>query len=297
MVKDQNKNRFHPVLLENRSSIVVALLMISDIFTVSAAFVLSAFFRYLLTPLMGGVVNWSLIFNGLFFYIIFTILLAWVNGLYPGFGLAAVQEMQKVLYVVSLAAIFLGMILFLQQLGTAFSRLIFILSWFLSALFMMLGRFALRNRFSRYAWWGVPMIVIGSRERIIPVIEKLLQSRRLGFRPVYYYEPGGKMHQSISGVQPLIDLPSLQELVSESKIQHVILTDSITDLNTFDFQWMRDVFPNIIFILDTAPFGSLWVRTIDIHGTLAIETNYHLLNKQEMIIKRVFDMVLTLLLL
>jgi len=297
MVKDQNKNRFHPVLLENRSSIVVVLLMISDIFTVSAAFVLSAFFRYLLTPLMGGVVNWSLIFNGLFFYIIFTILLAWVNGLYPGFGLAAVQEMQKVLYVVSLAAIFLGMILFLQQLGTAFSRLIFILSWFLSALFMMLGRFALRNRFSRYAWWGVPMIVIGSRERIIPVIEKLLQSRRLGFRPVYYYEPGGKMHQSISGVQPLTDLPSLQELVSESKIQHVILTDSITDLNTFDFQWMRDVFPNIIFILDTAPFGSLWVRTIDIHGTLAIETNYHLLNKQEMIIKRVFDMVLTLLLL
>ncbi len=60
---------------------------------------------------------------------------------------------------------------------------------------------------------------------------------------------------------------------------------------------MRDIFPNILFILDTAPFGSLWVRTIDLHGRLAIETNYHLLNKQEMIIKRVLDMSITLILL
>lgn len=246
---------------------------------------------------MGGVVNWSLVFNGLLFYVIFVILLAWLNGLYPGFGLPAVQEMQKVLYVVSLSAIFLGVILFLQQLGTAFSRLIFILSWFLSALLMMLGRFALRNRFSRYSWWGVPMIVLGSKEKNIPVILKLQQTRRLGFRPVYYYEPSGASEQAISGVQPLANLSALEELASQSKIQHVVLTDSINNVNVLNFQWLRDVFPNIIFILDTTPFGSLWVRTIDIHGTLAIETNYHLLNKQEMIIKRVFDMALTLMLL
>lgn len=296
MVKNQN-NSTHPIILENRNSAVIFLLILTDIMAVCAAFMISAFFRHLLTPLMGGAVNWLLIFNGLSFSIVFVLLLAWLNGLYPGFGLAAVQEMQKVLYAVSLAAIFLGVVLFLQQLGAAFSRLVFILSWLLSALFMMLGRFALRNRFSRYSWWGVPLIVIGTREQIVPVIQKLRQTRRLGFRPVYYHEPGGQADSSILGVQPLKDLSTLQELVSQSKIQHVVLTDPLADFNGFDFQWMRDVFPNFIFILDTAPFGSLWVRTIDIHGTLAIETNYHLLNKQETIIKRIFDMLLTLLLL
>jgi Undecaprenyl-phosphate galactose phosphotransferase WbaP len=296
MSRDQNK-KLHTTLLENRNSVVNVLLILMDVITVSSAVMLSAAIRYLLLPLMGGVVNWSLIINSLIFFVIFTVILAWLNGLYPGFGLAAVQEMQKVLYVVSLASVFLGVILFLQQLGMAFSRMIFVMTWFLSALFMMLGRFAIRNRFSRFPWWGIPMIVIGSQERIAPVIEKLLQTRRLGFRPVYYFDPGTQAVQPISGVFPIENQGALQDLVAQSKIQHVVLTDPVADFNTVEFEWMRDVFPNILFILDTAPFGSLWVRTIDIHGTLAIETNYHLLNKQETIIKRVLDMILALLLL
>ena len=297
MKNNQNNQKIQTTLLENRSSVVNLLLVLLDIVTISAAVIFSATIRYLLEPVMGGVVNWPLILNSLVFFVIFIILLAWLNGLYPGFGLAAVQEMQKVLYVVTLATIFLGMLLFLQQLGLAYSRIIFVLTWFLSVLFMMLGRFALRNRFSRFYWWGIPMIIIGAKERITPIIEKLIQSRRLGFRPVYYFDPHTPSEGPILDVLPIESHQALQDLVSQSKIQHLIFTDPMADFNTFDYQWMRDVFPNILFILDTAPFGSLWVRTIDIHGTLAIETNYHLLNKQETIIKRIFDMILTILLL
>jgi Undecaprenyl-phosphate galactose phosphotransferase WbaP len=294
---NQGNRKLRTALLDNRSPVVNLLLILMDIVTISAAVILSATIRYLLEPIMGGVVNWSLIFTGLIYYVIFNIILAWFNGLYPGFGLAAVQEMQKVLYVVSLATVFLGVFLFLQQMGLAYSRVIFVLTWFLSALFMMLGRFALRNRFSHFPWWGIPMIIIGSKERIKPVIEKLIQSRRLGFRPVYYFDTTGMADQPIQGVRPIIGHQALQKLVTQSKIQHVVFTDAIADFNAVDFRWMRDVFPNILFILDTAPFGSLWVRTIDVHGTLVIETNYHLLNKQETIIKRILDMILTLLLL
>lgn len=297
MNQKKNDQNIRTTLFENRSPVVNLLLVLLDVLTISGAVIFSATIRYLLEPLMGGVVNWSLILNSLVFYVIFNIILAWLNGLYPGFGLAAVQEMQKVLYVVTLATVFLGMLLFLQQLGLAYSRVIFVFTWFLSVLFMMLGRFALRNRFSHFAWWGIPMIIIGTKARITPVIEKLIQSRRLGFRPVYYFDPAGESDQPIEGVLPLESHQALQALVTESKIQHVVFTDPMADFNTFDFDWMRDVFPNILFILDTAPFGSLWVRTIDVHGTLAIETNYHLLNKQETIIKRIFDMTLTILLL
>ncbi len=297
MKQKEAKQKKNATLLESRNSVVTFLFILLDILTITSAVFFSTITRYLLEPVLGGVINWPLILNGLLFYVIFIIILAWLNGLYPGFGLPAVQEMQKVLYVVSLATVFLGVFLFLQQLGVAYSRVVFVLTWFLSALFMMLGRFALRNRFSKFSWWGIPMIVVGSEARVKPIIEKLHQTRRLGFRPVYYYVLDGKAEQPVQGVAPIESQQALRDMISKTKIQHVIFTDPITEFNAIDFQWMRDVFPNILFIIDTASFGSLWVRTIDVHGTLAIETNYHLLNKQETIIKRVFDMLLSLLLL
>lgn len=296
-MRQNSKHKIEATLLENRSWIVNILLILVDILTISAAVLLSTVIRYFLEPIMGGAVNWPLIFNSLIFYLIFIFLLAWLNGLYPGFGLAAVHEMQKVLYVVTLGSVFLGVFLFLQQLALAYSRLIFILTWILSALFMMLGRFAIRNRFSRFKWWGIPMVIIGSEENAEPIIEKLIQSRRLGFRPVFYYDPDSKSNSLIHGVPVVENKQSLQSLVKTADIKHVVITNQFEKISSKEFQWMRDVFPNILFILDTAPFGSLWVRTIDLHGRLAIETNYHLLNKQETIIKRILDMTITLILL
>lgn len=290
-------NRFQKTLAEKRSPAVNTILIFFDILTVSFAVLLSATIRLALEPVLGGEVNWPLIFNGLLFYVIFIILLAWLNGLYPGFGLAAVQEMQKVLYVVSLATVFLGVFLFLQQLGVAYSRFVFVLTWFLSALFMMLGRFALRNRFSRFEWWGIPMVVVGSRKRVTPIIGKMIQNRRLGFRPMYYFDPQFNSTQPILGVPVIESKMALQQIVSQTGIKHVVFTKIMNDEESSNFHWMRDVFQNILFVLNTAPFGSLWVRTVDLHGTLVIETNYHLLNRRETIIKRVLDMILTFLLL
>ncbi len=296
MAKNQN-SRIRTALLENRSSVVNASLILVDIFTLSLAVLFSALIRMLLVPIMGGAINWPLIFKGLGFYVLFAILLAWINGLYPGFGLAAVHEMQKVLYVVSLASVFLGVFLFLQQLGMAYSRFVFLLTWFLSALLMMLGRFGLRNRLSRFVWWGIPMVIVGSPANAEPVIEQLIQNRRLGFRPVSYYDPQFNQTEPLVGVPVIKSKTALTRMVGDSSVQHVVFTDPVDDVQTFNFQWMRDVFPNILFVLNTAPFGSLWVRTVDLHGTLAIETNYHLLNKRETVIKRILDMFLTILML
>ena len=294
---EKNHQKLRTAFRENRSQIVILLLILLDIGTISTAVLLSASIRLLLIPVMGGDINWTLIFHGLLFFVIANIILAWLNGLYPGFGLAAVHEMQKILYVVTLASVFLGVFLFLQQLGEAYSRFIFLLTWLLSILFMMLGRFALRNRFSRFSWWGIPMVIIGSEERALPVIDKLFQSRRLGFRPVYYFNPNYFDGETVLDVQVIRSEEELQNLASKSNIKHVVFTDSLEEVSSSKFHWMRDVFPNILFVLKTSPFGSLWVRAIDLHGTLAIETNYHLLNKQETIIKRILDIFLTILLL
>lgn len=295
-MNDHPNNKVRSVLLENRSQVVNLVLVILDIVMLSLAVILASFIRFLLEPTLGGTVNWTLILNGMIFYVVFAILLAWSNGLYPGFGLAAVHEMQKILYVVSLASVFLGVFLFLQQLALGYSRLIFVLTWCLSMLFMMLGRFALRNRFSRFAWWGIPMVIVGTSEEAAPIIEKLLKNRRLGFRPVFYYDPGSHASEPILNVPPIKSQEELVQVVTHSGIQHVMFTNPMAGNIAQEFNWIRDIFPYILMVLNTSPFGSLWVKTIDLHGTLVVETHYHLLNQRERVVKRILDLFLTFLL-
>ncbi|MFN2234320.1 MAG: undecaprenyl-phosphate galactose phosphotransferase WbaP [Anaerolineales bacterium] len=296
-MKNEHKKIIKTRLLENRNQVVNILLVLLDIITISLAVFLAAGFRSLLIPFLGGVLNWPIILNGLVFYLIFIILFAWLNSLYPGFGLAAVHEMQKIVYVVTMAIIFLGVYLFLQQLGLAFSRFVFVMTWVLSALLMMLGRFGLRNVFSKFDWWGIPVVVVGYLENVEPVIEKLQESRRLGFRPVFYHDPSSQSTQPIHGIEGIDSRKALHDLALATGISHIVFTNTMDDAISMNLHWMRDVFPNILFVLNTAPFGSLWVRPVDLHGTLAIETNYHLLNRQEMIIKRILDMILSVILL
>jgi Undecaprenyl-phosphate galactose phosphotransferase WbaP len=292
------KKTIKKAFFENRSKVVNLILVFQDMVTVGLAVLVSALVRHLLIPILGGEINWHLIFNAMIFYVLFTVLMAWWSGLYPGFGLASVHEMQKILYVVSLSSIFLGVVLFLQQLALAYSRSIFLFSWVLSAFFMLLGRFALRNRLSRNSWWGIPMAVIGPEESVAPIIEKLLSNRRLGFRPVFYYDPYKPAQKAILNVQPIRSKEDLIRLAQDYGIQHVMFSNGTgNDKLLQDFQWIRDVFPNILMVLNASPFGSLWVQTIDLHGTLVIETNYHLLNKRERVIKRILDISLTFLLL
>ena len=292
------KSPIRKTFYDNRNKIVNLILVCQDIVTISLAVLLSALIRQLLIPILGGEVNWHLISNTMPFYVLFTVLVAWWSGLYPGFGLAAVREMQKILYVVSLSSIFLGVVLFLQQLALAYSRSIFIFTWFLSALFMLLGRFALRNLLSRRSWWGIPIALIGPAESVAPIIEKLVNNRRLGFRPVFYFDPVTPADKPILTVQPIATKEELFNLASEAGIQYVMFSNSSGNEELMqEFRWIRDVFPNILMVLNASPFGSLWVQTIDLHGTLVIETNYHLLNKRERSVKRALDMVLTFLLL
>ena len=219
------KTKIQTTLSESRNPVINLLLVVNDILMISLAVLFSAGIRYLLLPILGGVINWRVILNGMVFFIIFNIFLAWFNGLYPGFGLAAVHEMQKIIYVVSLATVFLGVFLFLQQLGLAYSRSIFIFTWVFSALFMMLGRFALRNRFSRFDWWGIPLVVVGSEDYAEPVINKMIESRRLGFRPVFYFDPNLKSKAIINDVPVVETKEELKDVVAKTGIQHVVFAN------------------------------------------------------------------------
>ncbi len=52
------------------------------------------------------------------------------------------------------------------------------------------------------------------------------------------------------------------------------------------------MFQTVLVVMSDSPLGSLWVRTMDLEGRLALRTSYHLLDKNSIIFKRVFDLVI-----
>lgn len=272
------------------------ILIVSDILTTGSAILLATGIRQLLIPIMGGSIDWSLIFQGLIFYVPFTIILAWISGLYPGSGLASVQEMQKVLYVATLSSIFLGVFLFFQRLSPSYSRLIFIMTWFFSVTLMLGARFGIRNKFSRNSWWGIPLIIIGSPENIKPVIVMLQKNRRLGLRPTYTYDPDGSEPINFKGIPSIDSRENLLKISHDEGINTIVFTNLVNANLDSEIYWMRNAFPHMLFIQSSPPISTLWSHTIDLHGTLLIGTEYRLLNKTERLIKYLVDKFMTILL-
>lgn len=62
--------------------------------------------------------------------------------------------------------------------------------------------------------------------------------------------------------------------------------------STLDFRGLGKLFPNVLVVLANSELGSLWVRTVDLEGRLTLQASYHLLNRQALIIKRLFDLIL-----
>jgi len=268
-------------------------LMMLDAVAINLAVIVSAGIRHLLVPFFGGMVNWPLILRGLAFYTLISILLAWLIGLYPGFGLPAVQEMQKIVYVVTLTSILLGVYLFLEQLGLAYSRSIFLASWFLSMVFLGSGRYTFRKHFSNRSWYGHPIGIIGNPESAETVINQLFEYPRLGFHPVFYYDPEQENSDSIQKITIVHTIKELRRMAQSVGIQHVIFTNPPNEMTSLNFAWFREHFPNILILFNTSPYGSLWVKTIDLNGTLAVEIKDHLLNTRQQVFKQILDLTLT----
>ena len=277
-------------LFQGRQVLVVFLLLIVDLISFILSFEIAVEIRHLAIPLVGGTIPpdrfSAIMFQGL---VVCVVIFAF-NGLYPGFGLTAVEEIQKIFYSLTLGYGVLSLVIYLQQAGLELSRWTFIISWVLACLFTMLFRFAARNRFSLFEWWGTPVLVVGPVEQTRDAIRKLLNSRRLGLRPVLVLD-----EVCPSGVTQVLQVPvvnsrdAVQTIMAHTHIQYAVYVGK--DFQDQILRWLGERFASVLVVLETSPLGSLWVKTMDLEGRLTLKTEYHLLDRRAMATKRVFDLL------
>ena len=121
-----------------------------------------------------------------FFVIIYSL-----RGLYSPLAHGEVSELYHLSVTTSLGFLIVGAMTYFLKSPVDYSRLAFGFTWLLALGLVPLGRFAIRQVFTRLGLWGIPVLVIGEREAAGKVADFFKLFPRTGLRPVGIFAPAG----------------------------------------------------------------------------------------------------------
>ena len=113
----------------------------------------------------------------------------WSAGLYPGFGLGAVETLRRLSKCSSISFLTLAALSFVLKTYPPYSRTAFAVAWLASLGLVPLFRFGVLSRASTLRWWGEPTVIVGPRSRASLTIRSLKHAFSLGYHVVGVISP------------------------------------------------------------------------------------------------------------
>lgn len=284
----ENGNRSKVLLEANARLWMGGSLALADLIGVLLAVLFAMQFR----QLPGG------IFNPAYFPLIVLLAIVLVfgfssSGLYPGIGLHPVDELRNIVSNVSVAfALTIG-VTFVLQTSSIYSRLILLLSWMLSLLFVPIGRSLLRTLLTRLNFWGEPVVIVGELTKALPLAEYFKGNPQFGLKPLevfpdeYATDKDPDLDQSIQNVR---------EYAQSLSLKTVLVVAS--DLNRLDnlVDRYRFVFQRVILVKEqNGKFGLNSLAPLDFSDILGLQVKNNLLSRSSQLIKRSIDVLVSFL--
>lgn len=249
--------------------------LICDTAILYSVFFLAVVIRNMLMPLFvgSGSVSWESITPLAKLGVLFGIVVLKMEGLYPGYGMTAVTELQRMSKSVTLVFFFLTAISYLNKPFQDISRGVLLISWLLTIAILPLSHFILRNVISRFAWYGIPVVVFGDGAWAEKIVTSLRQVRRLGWYPTTVLPIKAIKHGMVEA-----SLFDVAFLAPSSKLP----------MDTYA-RVLNQSFRKVILIRQTKNLGSVWVEPHDIDGELGLEFHYKLFDTYAKWVKRFLD--------
>ncbi len=215
----------------------------------------------------------------------------WV-GLYPGYGMSAVQRIRGRVYAT--ATIFVVLLMWNYMLYDGqWSRGVLILTMFFALVLAPALEAPLRRMLIRSGICGVPIIVLGAGRTGALVAKTLQKERDLGFILVGMLDDDSrKWGSTVHGIRVLGPLSAAEAFSGRAKVALIAiprmdrgrLTSLVENLS----------FPNVIVVPDLFGIQSLWITSRDIGGVLGLEVKKNLLVPTNRLLKRALDYSLSI---
>ena len=218
------------------------------------------------------------------------------SGLYPGIPTSPIEEFRLVLRASSVAFLLLvGTTVFLRE-GVFSSRIVFVLAWLLTIIFVPLSRRIVRGWCSNQSWWGIPTVIIGDLEAGQMILGLLRGHRRVGLRPVALVIEDGQGTSRVTQMDPGVrfsgGFADSSRLASEYRNCYAIIAmpTSGSDRVRQVFNEYAQHYRRVLIIPDLFGIRSLSVAAKDICGVLSLELDQRLTLFFPRLIKRCFDL-------
>ncbi|MDP3000264.1 MAG: exopolysaccharide biosynthesis polyprenyl glycosylphosphotransferase [Bryobacterales bacterium] len=261
--------------------------VLSDVLSLELALILGCLLRLAMSVWFPFELGPEL-YRGLAIGILIIPLVFGLTGLYPGYGLGALERFRGRIYATFLVfAVLIGWDYLI--LARQWSRGILLGTLLFALLIPPVVEAWVREALSLRGWWGIPVAILGAGRTGQTVARCLNRDRSLGMVPVVVLDDDrAKWNQVLEGVPVLGPLDRVGELGED--VKGIILAMPGLDRPRL-MGLLNDLsFPHIILIPNLFGVQSLWVSARDFGGVLGLEIKKNLLVPSNRVLKRALDL-------
>ncbi len=206
-------------------------------------------------------------------------------GLYPGFGIGAVETLRRLSYSTTLGFLVIAASSFAFKLPSDHSRVTFFIAWSAAAVIVPMGRFVILSVAKRFPWWCEPILLVGNVPWLSETVHSLQQAKSVGFRPVAVFSDGTH-EKSILDV-PVLSTADTELFFTNTTIQTVLIAD--LEQHPVEVSLLQQHFRHVIVVRPHEQTSVENVRAFNLGGVLGIEFRNNLLGLRSRLIKRIID--------
>jgi Undecaprenyl-phosphate galactose phosphotransferase WbaP len=212
-------------------------------------------------------------------------------GLYPGFGIGAVETLRRFSLWTSFTFLALAGASFAFKTPQVYSRATFFLAWAACLLALPVVRFFLLSVVTRASWWGEPVVVIGTGSVARRAIRALRSALSLGYCPRCILSVRGKKLKRFEGL-PIVGGLEQAAALSEQGVRVALLATEGMEGDSALIEPLQAYFRRVIVIRERGRTPIEGVEVRNLGGVLGIEFRNELLRKRNRLVKRSLDIVI-----
>jgi Undecaprenyl-phosphate galactose phosphotransferase WbaP len=212
------------------------------------------------------------------------------NGLYPGFGLGAVETLRRVSFSTTLAFLAMAACSFVFKASDVYSRMAFVIAWATSLVAVPLFRFTLLSAVSGLSWWGEPTVIFGTARQARLTVKLTNRAFSLGYRIVGIVTPdSGLAGRRLEGL-PVLGGLEQAEALARAGVSTVLVWNSLR-LTRIKAR-LHDYFRHVVLIHDAEELPTEYACIRNLGGLVGIEFTNQLLQRKNQAIKRSLDVIM-----
>jgi Undecaprenyl-phosphate galactose phosphotransferase WbaP len=211
-------------------------------------------------------------------------------GLYPGFGLGAVEILKRLFYCTSISFLGVAAASFALKADPTYSRMTFTIAWTGALVIVPVCRMLTLSIVKPFRWWSEPTVIFGTASQAKLTIRSLKRAFSLGYTVVgVLCCDGQRLGQTIENIPILGGLELVPELARQGVTTLLAWDDSSVMAQLVQIQTRLR---HIVFIREDRLFPVERVKVRNLGGVLGIEFSNELLRRPNQVMKRLIDIVL-----